>query len=88
MRVDQASRYRAMGPAQLDGIAARYGLSREQRDVVALHAQVLPFRTNEYVLEQLVDWSAVPDDPIFQLVFPQPGMLAPERGQTWCGTNP
>jgi KamA family protein len=81
VREDQTSRYRALGPAQLDGIVDRYGLSREQRDVVALHSQVLPFRTNEYVLEQLVDWSAVPEDPIFQLVFPQPGMLAPEHEQ-------
>lgn len=36
---------------------------------------VLPFRVNGYVIEDLIDWSAVPDDPIFRLVFPQPGML-------------
>ena len=39
---------------------------------------VLPFRVNSYVVEKLIDWSAVPDDPIYKLVFPQPGMLAPE----------
>jgi KamA family protein len=39
---------------------------------------VLPFRVNSYVLEELIDWAAVPDDPIFKLVFPQPGMLSPE----------
>lgn len=32
---------------------------------------VLPFRTNESVLRELIDWSRVPDDPIFQLTFPQ-----------------
>jgi len=38
-------------------------------------AEVLPFRSNNYVVEELIDWRKVPNDPIFQLVFPQPGML-------------
>lgn len=38
-------------------------------------ASVLPMRTNNYVVTQLIDWSAVPDDPMFQLTFPQPGKL-------------
>jgi len=37
---------------------------------------VLPFRVNEYVLENLIDWDNVPADPIFQLTFPQKGMLS------------
>ena len=40
-------------------------------------ATVLPFRVNNYVVEQLIDWDRVPDDPMFQLTFPQPEMLAP-----------
>ncbi|MEA3428221.1 MAG: 4Fe-4S cluster-binding domain-containing protein, partial [Thermodesulfobacteriota bacterium] len=36
---------------------------------------VLPFRVNNYVVEQLIDWNNIPDDPIFQLTFPQPEML-------------
>lgn len=40
---------------------------------------VLPFRVNEYVIRELIDWSAAPDDPIYKLVFPQPGMLRPEH---------
>lgn len=38
-------------------------------------ATVFPMRTNNYVVEELIDWSNVPNDPMFQLVFPQPGML-------------
>ena len=38
-------------------------------------AAVLPFRVNAHVLDALIDWDAVPDCPIFQLTFPQPGML-------------
>jgi len=49
---------------------------RQGIDVVS---RVLPFRTNCYVLENLIEWSNVPDDPIFQLVFPQRGMLYPEQ---------
>lgn len=72
----ETTRFQALGPHQLDKIADRYGLTAEQRETVAVHSAVLPFRTNSYVLDNLVDWSSVPDDPIFQLVFPQPGMLS------------
>jgi len=41
-------------------------------------AQVLPFRTNNYVIEKLIDWDNIPDDPIFRLTFPQQGMLPSE----------
>jgi KamA family protein len=51
----------ALGPAAL----------REMQIV----AKVLPFRVNNYVIEQLIDWSAVPGDPIFRLVFPNREML-------------
>jgi KamA family protein len=40
-------------------------------------AHVLPFRTNAYVVDELIDWSNIPDDPLFQLTFPQPEMLEP-----------
>ena len=39
---------------------------------------VLPFRVNNYVVEKLIDWSNIPDDPIYQLTFPQPDMLRQE----------
>lgn len=36
---------------------------------------VLPFKTNNYVVENLIDWKKVPDDPIFTLTFPRKNML-------------
>ena len=42
-------------------------------------AKVLPFRVNQYVIDHLIDWDNIPNDPIFQLTFPQPGMLSPEH---------
>jgi KamA family protein len=50
-------------------------LPSELQEALIVTAQVLPFRTNEYVLEQLIDWSRIPEDPIYQLTFLQPGML-------------
>lgn len=40
---------------------------------------VFPFRTNQYVMDHLIDWAAVPADPIYQLTFPQQAMLSPEE---------
>ena len=51
----------------------------ELQEGVRVVSQVLPFRTNRYVMRELIDWSRVPDDPIYQLVFPQPGMLLPDE---------
>ena len=40
---------------------------------------VLPFKANNYVVEQLIDWDDIPNDPMFVLTFPQRGMLRPEH---------
>jgi L-lysine 2,3-aminomutase len=53
-------------------------LPQEVRFAMRVTARVLPFRVNRYVVEELIDWDQVPQDPLFQLTFPQPGMLAPE----------
>ena len=37
---------------------------------------VLPFRANNYVVEELIDWNNIPNDPIFVLTFPTKGMLS------------
>lgn len=59
----------------LDKIEALGQLSEEQRFEMKVVANVLPFRVNNYVIDHLIDWQNIPDDPIFQLVFPQKGML-------------
>lgn len=68
-------RFRAYTAKHLDDLAARAGLGEEERLAVRAVATVLPFRVNEYVVENLIDWSAAPEDPIYRLVFPQPDML-------------
>jgi L-lysine 2,3-aminomutase len=67
------------GPQQLADIPQLRSLPADYRDAMQVVAQVLPFRVNQYVIDQLIDWDRVPEDPIFQLVFPHPGMLPPEE---------
>ncbi|MFH8934205.1 KamA family radical SAM protein [Streptomyces griseosporeus] len=50
----------------------------ELREAVDVVSHVLPFRTNQYVLDELIDWNAIPDDPIFRLNFPHQSMLDPD----------
>lgn len=51
-------------------------LSKDERFASKVVAHVLPFRTNNYVVEELINWDKVPDDPIFQLTFMQKDMLS------------
>jgi KamA family protein len=53
-------------------------LPKDVRHSIQVASHVLPFRTNEYVIDQLIDWNNVPDDPIFQLTFTQGSMLQRE----------
>jgi L-lysine 2,3-aminomutase len=71
----QGRGFRAYSAKHLDQLTARAGLGDAERLAVRAVATVLPFRTNDYVLESLIDWSAAPDDPIYRLVFPQADML-------------
>jgi len=63
----------------LDRIEALSNLPSELRFDMEVVATVLPFRVNEYVIDELIDWDNVPADPIFQLTFPQKGMLSPDQ---------
>jgi KamA family protein len=68
--------YRAYTLHDLDELRLRYGIPRSVADEVAVVARVFPFRANRYVLDELIDWTRVPDDPIFRQVFPSREMLA------------
>ena len=59
----------------LERIAPLARLPQARRFEMQVVASVLPFRVNQYVIDELIDWDAAPDDPIFQLAFPQRGML-------------
>ncbi len=70
-----SSNYQAVDLRNIARVPQWSLLDDEIREAVEVVGQALPFRTNRYVIDQLIDWSKVPDDPIFQLVFPQRAML-------------
>ncbi len=51
-------------------------LSTEQREAIDVVGRVMPFRVNQYVLSELIDWNNSNDDPIFRLTFPHRDMLS------------
>ncbi|WP_006786701.1 KamA family radical SAM protein [Thiorhodospira sibirica] len=61
----------------LHKIPALARLPEALRFEIQVVASVLPFRVNEYVLNELIDWDDPYHDPMFRLVFPQREMLEP-----------
>ena len=61
-------------------------ISEETQFEMEVVGNVLPFKTNNYVVEQLIDWDNVPNDPMYVLTFPQKGMLIPEHYDKMAST--
>ncbi len=51
-------------------------LSADEQFDIEVVGSVLPFKVNNYVVEQLIDWEKVPNDPMFRLTFPLKDMLS------------
>jgi KamA family protein len=54
-------------------------LSEQTQFEMEVVGNVLPFKANNYVVEQLIDWNNIPNDPMYVLTFPQKGMLKAEH---------
>ena len=76
---DYPTRYQVIGLHNVADSPSWGRLDADVREAVEVVGRVLPFRTNRYVVDHLIDWSRVPEDPIFQLVFPQRQMLDPAK---------
>ncbi len=50
-------------------------LNEEQYRAIQVVGTVLPFKVNNYVIDELINWKDIPNDPIFILTFPQKEML-------------
>ncbi len=50
-------------------------LPREITEAIEVVGKVLPFKTNNYVVDELIDWDNVENDPMFTLTFPRKEML-------------
>ncbi len=67
------------GLKDIDSIPQLKILNKDEKFALNVVAHVLPFRTNNYVVEELIDWNNIPDDPIFQLTFLQKDMLSDDQ---------
>jgi KamA family protein len=72
-------KYKAYRLGNLSRIPRIGALSEEETFALRVVGQVFPFKSNNYVVENLIDWDNVPADPMFVLNFPQKGMLRPQQ---------
>ncbi len=54
-------------------------LNNEDKNALEVVGSVLPFKTNNYVTDNLIDWDNIPYDPIYTLTFPRKEMLIPDH---------
>lgn len=62
-----------------DKLPALTNLSADEKFALKTVSHVLPFRVNNYVVDELIDWNNIPNDPIYQLTFMQREMLEPHQ---------
>ena len=46
-------------------------LNSKQIEAIEVVGNVLPFKTNNYVVNELINWDDLENDPMFKLTFPQ-----------------
>ena len=57
-------------------------LSQEQIQSIRIVSEVLPFKTNNYVVNELINWDNYQEDPMYILNFPQKDMLKTKQFRT------
>jgi len=72
-------KYQVYARHNLDKIPIYGKLSKEQIQSIRIVSEVLPFKTNNYVINELIDWDNYQEDPMYILNFPQKEMLKPSQ---------
>ena len=75
-------KYQVYARHNLDKIPYIGRLSQEQVQSIRIVSEVLPFKTNNYVVNELIDWDNFQEDPMYILNFPQKDMLKPKQFRT------
>ena len=84
--VDSSPPIQSVTLANLRKLPQIENFSEEQIFEMEVVGNVLPFKANNYVIEQLIDWDNVPGDPMFNLTFPQKHMLKTEHYDMMAST--
>ena len=54
-------------------------LPENKKREIEIVSTILPFKTNNYVVDELINWYDVPGDPMYTLTFPRREMLQPDH---------
>jgi KamA family protein len=71
------SQYRSITLANFEKFDQIKKLPPEKIKEIKVVSQVLPFKSNTYCVDRLIDWNNYENDPIFVLTFPNREMLEP-----------
>ncbi len=71
----QTANLKYYGIPHIDKIPELQTFSSEERFAIKVVSHVLPFRTNNYIVEELIDWNDAPNDPMFRLSIMQKELL-------------
>lgn len=85
------SDYKAYSLNNFRSIPQLEKVDEEIKKSIEVVGNVLPFKTNSYVINELINWDNIPNDPMFILTFPQKGMLsdsAYNKMKDLLATNP
>lgn len=74
--------YKAFGQSNFRSIQQLRDFSEKHLHEIETVASVIPFKTNNYVVDELIDWDNIPDDPIYTLTFPRRELLRPPHFKT------
>lgn len=72
-------KYRAYTVSNFKNISQIDKIPADQQRAIEVVGSVLPFKVNNYVLDELIDWDNLESDPIYHLTIPQKEMLLPEH---------
>ena len=82
INVQRTSKFRVFQRRDIDSLPRLATLPASERQMMKVVSAVLPFRVNNYVVDELIDWNRVPDDPMYRLTFPHRDMLGADDYET------
>ena len=72
-----SERYQAINLHNFESLPQMEAVSEDVRHAIRVVGRVLPFKSNRYVVDHLIDWDDAENDGMFRLTFPQRDMLEP-----------